>query len=177
MRKILLAVVLFTSFAMNAQFWIGGSLGLEFVKPDYEGSKTITTFSFAPELGFAGNEKVDFVLALNESLINYDGTTANSISVEPYIRYTFAKAGIVSLFIDGGFGVGYTEFSDYDFLEESQIRFHIGFRPGIKLSLTEKFGLSAKLGFVGYEKIVSSYDAFGFNLNNNSLSFGAYYSF
>lgn len=177
MRKILLAIALFTSLAMNAQFWVGGSLGLEFIKPDYNGAKTLTTFSIAPEFGFAGNEKIDFVLSLNESFINYDGETANSISVEPYVRYTFAKAGIASFFIDGGFGVGYTEYSNYDILDESQKRFHIGFRPGVKLSLTENFGLSAKLGFIGYEKVVDSYDAFGFNLNNNSLSFGAYYSF
>ena len=177
MKKVIFTIALFASVMANAQTWVGGSIGLDLVKPDYEGAKTITLFSIAPEVGYSYNEKFDVAIALSESLINYDGETANSLSVEPYVRWTFANSDKVSFFIEGGFGVGYTEFADDEFLDDSQIEFHIGFRPGVKFEMSDKVGLVAKLGFIGYEKVIDTYEAFGFNVNNNSLSFGMYYNF
>ena len=177
MKKVFLAVVVtMMSFAASAQVWMGGSLGLDFTKPD-EG-KTVTTFSIAPEVGYSLNDKWDVAIALNESFVAYDDVFANSISVEPYARFTFAKAGIASFFVDGGFGIGATELDlDGGLLDDSTTEFYIGLRPGVKVALSEKVGLVAKLGFFGYQRVVDQYSNSGLNINNNSLSFGMYWNF
>lgn len=176
MKKVILfAVIALTSMAANAQLWLGGSLGLEFLKP--EGGETITSFTISPEVGYTLSEKWDIAIALNENLVSSDGETANSISVEPYARYTFAKSGIASFFVDGGFSVGSVEYSDGNWYDESVTAFAIGVRPGVKLTISENISFAAKLGFLGYQKVEDSYDAFGFNVNNNALSFGMYWSF
>lgn len=177
MKKVFLAtIVAMMSFAASAQVWMGGSLGLDFTTP--KGGKTITSFSIAPEVGYTLNDKWDIAIALNESFVAYDDVFANSISVEPYARFTFAKAGIASFFVDGGFGIGATELgADGNILGKSTTEFYIGLRPGVKVALSEKVGLVAKLGFFGYEQVVDQYSSFGLNINNNALSFGMYWNF
>lgn len=177
MKKVILAaVVALTSLVGNAQVWMGGSLGLDFTKP--EGGETLTTFTIAPEIGYTLNEKWDLAIAINEQFASYDGETANSISVEPYARYTFAQSGDVTFFVDGGFGVGSTKVdNEGEWLDEAQTSWYIGLRPGVKLALNDKVGLVAKLGFLGYQNVEDSYEAFGFNVNNNSLTFGMYWNF
>ncbi|MBR5552109.1 MAG: outer membrane beta-barrel protein [Muribaculaceae bacterium] len=176
MKKVLLsAVVVMMSFVASAQVWMGGSLGLDFTSADDE---VMTTFSFAPEVGYTLNDKWDIAIALNESFVVYDDIFANSISVEPYVRYTFAEANIASFFVEGGIGIGATELGiDGDILGDSATEFYIGFRPGVKVALSEKVGLVAKLGFFGYQHVTDSYSNFGLNINNNSLTFGMYWNF
>lgn len=176
MKKVILAIVVaLTSMAASAQVWMGGSLGLDFTKP--EGGKTITSFTISPEVGYTLSDKWDIAIAINENLVACDGESANSISVEPYARYTFAKAGIASFFVDGGVAIGSVGYSNGEWLDESVMAYTIGFRPGVKLAVSEKVGLVAKLGFLGWQKVEDSYSSFGLNVNNNALSFGMYWSF
>lgn len=179
MKKVILsAAVALMSFAASAQVWVGGSLGLQITDPDYEGSKSITTFTISPEVGYTLNDNWDIAIAINESYASQDGESANSISVEPYARYTFAKSGIASFFIDGGVGFGSTEISnDGDWLDKSQTQWYIGVRPGLKLTISDNIGLVTKLGFLGYQKVEDAYSSFGFNINNSALTFGMYWSF
>lgn len=178
MKKVIfVAVLAITSIVANAQVWMGGSLGLNFTTPDYDDAETMTTFTIAPEVGYTLNDKWDIAIAINEQFASYDGESANSISVEPYARYTFAKNGNVSFFVDGGFGVGSTEFDNDGFYDSSRTEWYIGIRPGIKVALSEKVGLVAKLGFLGYQNVEDAYESFGFSVNNNSLTFGMYWSF
>ena len=84
MKKILLAIIVaMTAVAANAQFWIGGSFGLNFIKPDYSKSDVITSLTIAPEVGYKINDKWDVAVALNESFIATDGDFYNSFSFEP----------------------------------------------------------------------------------------------
>ena len=178
MKKLLLfAIVTMTAMAANAQFWMGGSVGLNFIKPDYSHSDVITTLTIAPEVGYKINDKWDVAVALNESFIATDGEFYNSFSFEPYARYTFAKTGIASFFVDGGFGVGATGFEGDEFFDNSRFNFYLGFRPGVNISLSPKVGIVAKLGFIGYEFVDDAYHSFGINLNNSPLTFGMYYNF
>lgn len=101
MKKFLFAIALFASVMANAQVWIGGSVGIDVVKPDYKGSKTIATFSIAPELGISCSENFDVALAWNSSGINYDGETANSIAVEPYAAVAHLWFVAIHPFDDG----------------------------------------------------------------------------
>ena len=180
MKKVILAAIIaFTSMAASAQVWMGGSLGLNFTKP--EGGEVATSFSIAPEVGYTLSDKWDIAIALNESLTITDGASANSISVEPYARYTFAKTGIVSFFVDGGFGIGSAAVAVGDGDDEEEVgsafAFSIGFKPGVKFAVSEKITLVAKLGFLGYEQVKDSYSNFGLSVDNNALSLGMYWSF
>ena len=75
MKKVLLsAVVVMMSFVASAQVWMGGSLGLDFTSADDE---VMTTFSFAPEVGYTLSDKWDIAIALNESFVVYDDIFAN----------------------------------------------------------------------------------------------------
>lgn len=178
MKKVILAAIIaLTSMAASAQVWLGGSLGLNFTKP--EGGEVATSFSIAPEVGYTLSDKWDIAIALNESLTITDGASANSISVEPYARYTFAKTGIVSFFVDGGVGIGSAAVAVGEDNEEvgSAFAFSIGFKPGVKFAVSEKITLVAKLGFLGYEQVKDSYSNFGLSVDNNALSLGMYWSF
>lgn len=173
MKKLfLVAVVAITALVGNAQVWMGGSLGLGFSKP--EGGETTTTLTIAPEIGYTLNEKWDIAIGIRESLEACDGNTANQFSVNPYARFTFAKAGIASFFVDGGFSVGcYDAGKGYD----ATTAWNIGFRPGVKLAISEKVCFVSTIGFLGFEQVVDQYSDFGFNFDNNALSFGMYWSF
>ena len=178
MKKILLLmVVAMTAMAANAQFWVGGSLGLNFFKAEDSFSDVITQVKIAPELGYKLNNKWELAAAFNESFTVYDGDIYNSFSVEPYARFIFAKAGIASFFVDGGFGLGARGFDDDNFFTRSRFEFYIGLRPGVKIHLSEKVGLVSKLGFIGYEYIEGIYHRAGINLNDSPLTLGMYYNF
>lgn len=178
MKKILLAVIVaMTAVVANAQFWVGGSFGLNFIKPDYSNSEVLTNFTLAPEVGYKINDKWDVAVALNESFIAVDGEFYNTFTFEPYARYTFAKTGIASFFVDGGIGVGASGFEGDDVFGDSRFNFYLGFRPGVNIALSQKVGMVAKLGFIGYEFVDDAYHTFGINLNNSPLTFGMYYNF
>lgn len=176
MKKfILAAMIAVSSLNANAQVWMGGSLGLNFTKPD--GGETVTTFTIAPEVGYSLNDKWDIALSLNEQLISWDGETANSFSIAPYARYTFAKSGIASFFVDGGFGVGSTDYNNGYKLHDSRTSWFIGVRPGIKVALSNKVCLVSHLGWLGYENVEDSYSRFGFGVDNTAVDFGMYWNF
>lgn len=178
MKKILLAIIVaMTAMAANAQFWVGGSLGLNFFKAEDSFSDVITHVKIAPEVGYKLNNKWELAAAFNESFTVFDGDIYNSFSVEPYARFTFAKAGIASFFVDGGFGLGARGFDDDNFFTRSRFEFYIGLRPGVKIRLSEKVGLVSKLGFIGYEYIEGIYHRAGINLNDSPLTLGMYYNF
>ncbi len=172
MKKVILAaMVAFSSLAANAQVWVGGSLGFDIASPEV--GESTTTFTIAPEVGYTLNEKWDIAIALNDTYKSCDGESANSISVEPYARYTFAQSGKASFFVDGGFGFGREESLEGEEAES----FHIGLRPGLKVALSEKFTLVTTTGWLGYKNVKDTKETFGFNVNNNALKFGLYYSF
>lgn len=180
MKKIMLSLVLtLTSMVASAQVWLGGSLGVNIIDPvTYDKSGTITSITFSPEIGYSFNDKWAIGFAFNEVFMSQDGESANSFSFEPYGRFTFAQSGIASFFVEGGLGIGSTKMdSDGNILNKSCMEFYVGVRPGVKINLSEKVGLVAKLGFLGYEHVENYYDAFGLSVNNNTLSFGMYYNF
>lgn len=185
MKKLLIAAfIAMTAMAANAQSWIGGSLGIDFTTP--KGGETVTSISICPEYGYSINDKWDIAVALEEEVSFIGDYDVNVLTIEPYARYTFAKAGIASFFVDGGVGFG-CEYTNYEgeMLDNTAWGFSIGFKPGVKLSVTDNLSLVAKLGFLGYKRFeasdeyldASSYDSFGLNVDGNALSFGVYWSF
>ena len=185
MKKLFIAVfVALTAMAANAQSWVGGSFGIDVTAR--KGSKAITTFTISPEYGYSINDKWDIAIALEEEATFVGDYDINVVSLEPFARFTFAKAGIASFFVDGGIGVG-CEYVNYEgeMLDDTAWGFSIGFKPGVKLEVTENFAIVAKLGFLGYRRYeenekysdAGTYNSFGFNLDGDALSFGVHWSF
>ncbi|MBR5332847.1 MAG: porin family protein [Muribaculaceae bacterium] len=185
MKKFFVAAfIAITAMAANAQSWVGGSFGLNFSTP--KGGETEISLAISPEYGYNFNDKWAIGIALEEEVSFVGDYDVNVVTLEPFARYTFAKAGIASFFVDGGIGFG-CEYTNYEgeMLDNSAWGFSIGFKPGVKLAVTENISLVAKLGFLGYKRFEApedypgaySYDSFGLGVDADALSFGMYWSF
>ena len=206
MKKIfMIAVMAVAAVSANAQWYIGGQLGLDFNKKNKDADSQMT-FSIAPEVGYNINEnwaigaQIGFSMANKleeDGKITYDANgiptgvtnptydaTGTSFFVAPYARYTFAKSGNVSFFIDGGVGFHIANY-DIDDPDEKYNKsgsiFHIGLRPGIAFKASDKVSFVATTGYLGYMKksddVYNGASRFGLNVNGNALQFGFYYNF
>ena len=108
MKKLFLAAAMMVaSLAASAQVYVGGSLGFQSIKP-YDGAETSTTFSIMPEIGYNLDDNWAVGIQLGYTSSNADSDfektdfTKAIINLNPYARYTFAKTGIASFFVDGG---------------------------------------------------------------------------
>ncbi len=177
MKKIFLtAFMAVCAMTANAQVWMGGAVGFDVT--DYDGAdKNEFTFRLAPEVGYSLNEKWDIAASLGISTIKNESgikdANGTSFTINPYARYTFAKAGIASFFVDGGFGYGIYHPKHGD----NTNNFYIGVRPGVKVALSEKVCLVSHLGYLGYQWIEDHSNSFGLGVDNNTIDFGLYWSF
>ncbi|WP_288057392.1 porin family protein [Xylanibacter rodentium] len=176
MKKLFLAAAMMVaSLAASAQVYVGGSLGFLSEKAN-EDADALNTFSIKPEVGYNLNENwaVGIQLGYLSKDINKD-VTAGLINVTPYARYTFAKTGIASFFVDGGltfeFGTADAEGTNWG----------VGVRPGVKLAVSEKVDVIGKLGYLGYKKNDEKFDggksAFGLNIDNTDIEVGVNFNF
>lgn len=140
MKKLLLsvAVIVATSFAANAQLWIGGSVSFgstngndETVINTTSGSSSTSTtttsldpkesaFSFAPTVGYMFNDNMGAGLRLSyymgtqkqeyDGNDDYDKLTTSGFTVAPFFRYVILSEGIFSVF--GDLRVSYSNFTD-----------------------------------------------------------------
>jgi hypothetical protein len=181
MKKLfMIAALAVSTLAASAQVYLGGSLGFESVKP-VKGADASSTFSFKPEVGYNFDESWAVGVQLGFTTTNaneYGAKTddnVNVFSIAPYVRYTFAKTGIASFFVDGGFG-----FDIYGGDADGNV-FGIGVRPGVSFAISEKVSVVSKLGYLGYKKYnddLGGGSAFGLNTDNNTnLELGVFYNF
>lgn len=178
MKKLFLAVA-FVACAMgaNAQVWMGGALGVDFMKPD-GADKNQTTFTIKPEIGYTLDENWDLAIGLGfTSFANKNGVEElgnyTEFTVNPYARYTFATSGKLGFFVDGGFAVGSLKPKGVD----ATSSFYIGLNPGVKFAASDKITFVAHVGSLGYKTVKDTYSEFGLGVDNNNLSFGMYWSF
>lgn len=174
MKKIILtALVAVSAVCANAQVWMGGSLGFNVTSPKVGDSNT--TFSIEPTVGYSLDDKWDIALSLGYANMGdvAVGSVESVFAINPFARYTFAKSGIASFFVDGGFGFGVANINGAD----NTNTFNIGLRPGVKVELSHKVELDAKLGWFGYENVKDAYSNFGLSVNNETLSFGMTWKF
>lgn len=172
MKKFILAAfVAATSICANAQVWMGGSLGFNINNSKASDVQT-TSFEIAPTVGYTLSDKWDIALELAYRNVSTDVKGSKSVDtfeIMPFARYTFAKSGIASFFVDGGVGVGSTA--------SDNTTFKVGLRPGVKVELSHKVELDAKLGWFGYDNVENVGNNFGLNVNNEALSFGMTWKF
>lgn len=174
MKKIILtALVAASSLCANAQLWLGGSVGFKSVSPEVGDS--YTTFKIAPTIGYSLDENWD--LALEVSYLNNSDKSGNAIEDEfkiaPFARYNFAKCGIATFFVDGGFGFGKANLVTGG----DVTTFNIGVRPGVKVELSPKVDIDAKLGYLGYKNVKDQYNQIGLAADGEALSFGLTFKF
>ena len=184
MKKFMMTlVVLCAALSVNAQVYLGGSLGLNTVSQN-EGDDQ-TSFKILPEIGYKFNEnwaigsvigyqKGTYDMQSNPKLGSNDSYKA--FSFEPYARYTFVNSKLVSVFLDMGFGITSGENHNNDFTA-----FNVGVRPGVAVNLNKHFSFVTKVGFLGYNEVNpkdgKKSHSFGLDLDGNNLTFGLYYNF
>ena len=190
MKKVILtALVAVASLSASAQMWIGGDLGLGIEKAA-KGADNVTTFTVAPEVGYMINENwgvyadIEFT-GKTKQPVGTELKTQTSFGFDVAARYVFAKTGIASFFVDGGFGMNFWN-------NEGGSVFDVKIVPGVAIAASEKVSFVAKLGGLGCafgnEKAQAAYaftggqmgaqkTAFGLNVNNTPLTFGVVYNF
>lgn len=174
-RLFLLLMMVGCYLTVDAQVWVGGSLGFSVTKP--EGGDAISTIVIAPEIGYNFNEKWGMGVALEETALLTGSYNANAFYFTPFARYNFARAGIANFFIDGGLQVGCQNFDNNLVKTDSHTTFGLGVRPGVKIELNHHLALEAKTGYLGIRTITDVATQFGFGVNNEEISFGLVYEF
>lgn len=174
MKKLFLAAAMMVaSLAASAQVYVGGSLGFKSEKP-YDGAETSTAFSIKPEVGYNLDEKWAVGIQLGYSSMDDGDNTLGQIDLAPYARYTFAKTGIASFFVDGGLSF---EFRTADW--EGMV-WGVGVRPGVKLAVSEKVDVIGKLGYLGYKAAnekAGKGNSFALSIDNTDIELGVNFNF
>ena len=201
-KMILTALVAVASLAANAQVWVGGEVGFSATKTTIDGDKqgAAAAFNLLPEIGYTLNDKFDIALTIGLSHANsngdyYEGSqkfdviggnledvNRNAFTINPYVRYKFAKTGDFTFFVDGGFSYTMIHYSNTSLAtyDDNANQWALGFKPGISYALSEKVSLVAHVGGIGYS--YAKYDdiktnGFDLGVKGNNITFGAYVSF
>ncbi|MDR2920710.1 MAG: porin family protein [Tannerella sp.] len=167
----ILCVIVCACASVKAQLYVGGALSFWVSE---NGDVETTTVKFLPEVGYAISDKwaVGGVLGYTHTEVDdYDATKTYKFA--PYARFSFYRTDLVRLFVDGGFSVYSSKVGKGD----TNTTFSTGFEPGVALNLSKRVSLVTKFGFFGYREYSDDHDAFGLNLDGNTLTFGVYYSF
>lgn len=181
MKKILMTIAAaFVAVTMNAQVYVGGSVGVASVKNGNADAETV--YKFIPEVGYNLNDEWAIGVTLGYqkgacSLLNgYFGQDVKTemFQVSPYARYTFLKSKIVNAFVDCGLGFGS--------IKDQGSLFSIGAKPGLALNLNENLSFVTHFAFVGLETFSpdgggDSSNMVGVDLDQSALTFGLYYNF
>jgi hypothetical protein len=104
--------------------------------------------------------------------ISFVGYKTQEIMFAPFARYTFARVGAASFFVDGGFGFGSEKIGD----DDADNAWHIGFRPGVSFNISDHVSFVGTVGYLGYRH-AEDYNHFGLNANNHLGSVGLFYTF
>ncbi len=177
MKKIMMTLAAVAVAAtMNAQSYVGGSFGFTSVSHDGD---NVTAFEVMPEIGTTLTDDLAFGIAFGYAQNGKDNSKVSSWSINPYLRYTFAKFDKVNVFVDGT--VGY-ENTDSKKLNYKTGEFEVGLKPGVAVNLTDEVSFVAHFGFLGYNYYKPDFNGakatntFGVNLDSNVL-FGLYFNF
>ncbi len=192
MKKLMMAAALaVASLSANAQVYLGGGINFGTSKPAHaEGydPESTTSIGLRPEIGYKLDDQISFGIGLGYNHSKTGDYKTDNFSIEPYLRYTFARWNNVSFFGEAGFGYTHSEnnvdLDDNHTLTKDKVNtWYIGVRPGIAVDLTKNFTLLTKIGWLGYKSSkpdVDHYKAssdFGLNLSGENIQFSLLYNF
>lgn len=181
MKKILMTLFVATmAMTVNAQVYLGGSVGVGSVKFGHNDAET--TYKFMPEIGYNLNSDwaIGVVLGYQKGACklgngNYgQDVDTELLQISPYVRYTVFKSNLINAFVDGGVGIG-----SY---KDMGTQFQLGLRPGVAVNLNRNTSFVAHFGFVGFDSFSpkgdgDSSNTVGVDLDGNNITFGLYINF
>jgi hypothetical protein len=171
MKKLVLVLVLAFAgiFTANAQVWVGGGLGANI-------QKNQMNLSIAPEVGYAFNEHWQLALGagynFNQTKVDVLGetvtNTANTLALQPYVRYVATTIGKFSLFFD--------LCGDFALLDDPR-GYAVTLQPGIAWMATDHWTAAFRFGKVGYDHNFYGTDGFLMNCDLAAPQIRLYYNF
>ena len=183
MKKIMMTLAaVCVAATMNAQVYVGGSLGFETTSHD---GNTNSQLTLMPEIGYALDDNLAVGIAFGYGQTK-ESVEVNNVEVSqtnkkfvinPYLRYTLVKLEKVNVFVDGGL-----EYVHKDYAGSKNNSFGIGVRPGVAVNLNDKLSFVSHFGWLGYKNSKDDYEGakaantFGLNFSS-AVSFGLYYNF
>lgn len=192
MRKLFMAAAaVLACMTVNAQIWVGGSLGFNSEKIDSEAAVGEPGFSasdpdcseisldFSPVVGYSLNDKMDVGVELGFNSIKnvscIEDYNVTEFAITPFARYKFFEAGKLSVHAQAqvSFMHDSREIGDID---NKYNTFNIGVKPLIKYALTDNIAIVSSFGWFGFEKQQDSYTTLDLEASSE-LSFGIYYAF
>jgi hypothetical protein len=189
MKKVILVMVIALTglVSVNAQYYVGGSLGFNSSSNKLkEGNKnTSTSFTIAPEFGYNLSDKIDLGISLgfiNTQMDEYSRELKQNIwEIAPYVRYSILQYGKFSILAKAELAIAggkiditykeyaYEENNDYN---QKYTHFGIGIRPILTYSLSDKIVLLSELNFfnIGFysSDYKDSHTSTGFSLGANT---------
>jgi len=170
MKKLLLtSLFILSSLASYSQTWIGGALNYTNIKND-DGASLNETFTIAPEIGFTFSSRWSGGVNLMVSFIDNDSQELNAYAIRPFVRYSFLQSGRVTFFVEGAAELGYLYYDKH----QNWMEYGFGIYPGVKLAVSDRVSLVAKLGALSYSKIADHESTFNFGVSGENLSLGIY---
>lgn len=172
MKKLFLLITLLCiTYAAKAQAYVGGTLGVAVEHASADGvSATNSAFTVAPEVGYYFNKTWALGASVGVKYQNISHTGITTVSVLPYVRATFASAGVFDFFAELAMGYSHESADGY-----GVGGFVAGIRPGFNAHLSDKFSLIGRTTLLSY----SHYDGVngvGFAINSN-LELGVQFTF
>ena len=106
-RKKLISLFAAMAMTVNAQVYLGGSVGVGSVKFGHNDAET--TYKFMPEIGYNLNSDwaIGVVLGYQKGACklgngNYgQDVDTELLQISPYVRYTVFKSNLINAFVDG----------------------------------------------------------------------------
>jgi hypothetical protein len=176
-----LAIALGTLTVANAQeagkMWVGGTVGIWSSK--VKGGDSQLSYKILPELGYTLTDNIGVGISVggghtHTGDLKFEGTdsakgAANFYRVNPFLRYTFLKGDLGSLFLDGG--VSYEWAKGVSGGAHGHM-WQAGIKPGVALNVSNKISLLGKFGFIGYEAQNGGSRSFGLDLDMSNIELG-----
>jgi len=174
-KGLILLFVMMATLTANAQFYVGGTVGVNSAKPD--DGDAVTTFAIMPEIGYNFSDNFAVGATLGYAKVENDNMDelCKTFTIAPYARYTFLKTDLLNLFVDGE--VSYSNIKPDVDDAESVSAFGIHVKPGLAVNVSDNISLIAKYGLLGYDKVKDNGSNFGFNINASKIEFGFIYNF
>jgi hypothetical protein len=172
MKKVILsvAVAILGIVSVNAQFYIGGSLGYSSstTKPEKGDKVTSYSYSIAPAVGYRFNDKLDLgifvsvqnsasktlMLLAGESIV--PKTQTHSFTIAPYLRYSLFKFHKFNVLESATIFAGKTEteiethFITVNVTEAKYISWGANIYPTVIYDLSNKVALFSNLNFLKF---------------------------
>ena len=192
MKKLMMAAALaVASLSANAQVYLGGGVGFDSYH-NGDADKSYTAFKIMPEIGYKLDDQISFGISFGYSSAEHNSARLNlskgakkttTLSINPYLRYTFARWNNVSFFGEVGFGYENETESHTTGSDTKVNSWYLGVQPGIAVDLTKNFTFLTKIGWLGYESSKPDYDNakadsnFGLNVSSENIKFSLLYNF